>query len=188
MSDRAKRILVILAIVAAVALLVGGGTVGVKKLVKATSSKEAGRLAGLLPHVRDKLQELRRRLEAQGIPTLVGQTIRDADEQAAIVVKGASTTQQSWHRLGRAVDLYPIVNGEPDLDGKHTEVFRTMAKEAVKLGFQTLAFHTSDWSVRYLVRSNGTKFWDGGHLQWTDGLTWSAAASDYSKRTGVKVA
>ncbi len=169
-----------LIIIAIVLLLAGGGTVAVVKYVATETEKK--RLAGLLPQVRDALQRTRAALDAKGIRTLVGETRRDDALQAAHVADGVSATNNSWHKLGRAVDLYPYVDGKPDLDGKHVETFRTMQIEAGKNGFHNIAFNT-DGSLKYIVTSKG-KVWDGGHMQYTDGMTFAQAAA----QQGVKVA
>lgn len=167
----------ILLVVAALGLLLllGGGAVVVKK---AASSSEETKLAGLLPHVRRKVEELLHRMNARGIRVLVGSTLRNPEEQAAILKSGNSSTSNSWHLLGRAVDLYPYgPDGKPDLDGRHVDRFRALHEESAKLGFRNLAFNP-DGSKRYITTSKG-KVWDGGHVEFTDSMTWAQAADQY---------
>lgn len=155
-------------------LLFGGGTAIVKAVKKARSRREETNLAGLQPSARRALEQLIARLEARGVKVLVGSTLRDADEQAAILARGSSATSQSWHLLGRAVDLYPIgPDGVADLAGKHVELFRTMHAEAAALGWRGIAFNP-DGSKRFITTNKG-KVWDGGHLELRDGMTWAAA-------------
>lgn len=126
----------------------------------------------LLPHVRDALAELRRRLDAEGIRTFVGQTLRSIEYQRTLVGK-ASDTLDSWHLLGRAVDLYPYNpdTGQPDLPGKRIDLFRRMHDVAKTLGFEGIAFN-ADGSLRRL-KSGAV---DLGHLQFRDGMTFAQAA------------
>lgn len=137
----------------------------------------------LLPQVRDRLAELRRRLEAMGIKTLVGSTKRTPAQQESVVAGGTSATTRSWHVLGRAVDLYPYgPDGKADLDGRYVDRFRTMHAEAAKLGFRGLAFN-ADGSKRYITTSKG-KVWDGGHLEFPEGMTYAQAEAQ-ARKTGV---
>jgi hypothetical protein len=176
-----RKVLIIVAIVLALAILTGGGAVVVSHVTRKKSEKD--RLEQLLPHVRAKLEALIARLAAKGLHVYVGSTARDEAEQAALVAGGKSTTNNSWHRLRRAVDLYPIdpLTNEPDLAGHNLELFRKMHAEAKALGFVGLAFN-NDGSVRYLQKADGKKFWDGGHLQWTDGMTFAQAETDLKKK------
>lgn len=175
MSKRAWIVVIVLAV-----LLAGGGVVAVKV---AGSASEKAKLDALLPQVRAAFERVRARLAARGIKVLVGSTRRTDDQQAAIVAAGNSATSHSWHLLGRAVDVYPYgPDGKADLDGRHVELFRALHEEAAKEGFRGLAFN-ADGSKRYI---NGTKgpVWDGGHIEFPEGMTWAAAA----KAAGIKVA
>lgn len=149
-----------------------------------TSGREQARIDRLLPQVQRALFDLRSALAAEGIETFVDQTARTADEQAALVAKGVSSTERSWHRLKRAVDLYPRnALGQPDMKGSDVEKFRRMHELAPQFGFRGLAFNP-DGSKRYLTNKDGQKYWDGGHLEFPEGMTWAEAA----QRQGVVVA
>lgn len=148
---------------------------------------EQARLEQLIPEAQTALVSLMARLRQLGIQTYVGSTRRNPAEQAAIVQRGNSATQHSWHLLGRAVDLYPrLPNGQPDLNGSQLDAFRTMHAESKAFGWSGLAFN-ADGSKRLITTTKGgkqAKVWDGGHLQFTDGMTWAQAAS----KAGVQVA
>lgn len=150
------------------------------KLVETVGEKR--KLDLLLPHVRSAVETIRARLAARGIKTIVGSTRRTDAEQAALVAKGSSATQNSWHELGRAVDLYPV--GEAGGIARDSEValYRAMVDEAKKVGGESLAFN-ADGSKRLISTSAG-KIWDAGHLQFRDGMTWAQAAKA-AKQTEV---
>jgi len=138
-----------------------------------TTSEEA-RLQQLVPSAQVALRRLQARLLELGIGTYVGSTARTEAQQAANVSKGVSATNHSWHRLRRGVDLYPkLPNGQPDLQGTQLEKFRTMHLEAEKFLWRGLAFH-KDGSKRYITTNKG-KVWDGGHLEFPEGMTWAQA-------------
>lgn len=167
-----RHVYIALALVVVAAFFLAGGPEAVVQAVKGGKSRDPNKL---LPQVRDALAELRRRLDAKGVPTFVGETLRTADYQATKVADGKSATQNSWHLLGRAVDLYPVIAGTnaPDLNGSDVERFRTMHDEASKLGFRGLAFNL-DGTKRYLTTSSG-KVWDAGHLEFPEGMTFAQA-------------
>lgn len=172
-----RQRLVIVAALIVVALLL------IQPVVKLVSSvTEQRRLDGLLPEVRDALANLRQRLLTKGLRTFVGSTLRDDAQQLAVVESGHSSTSHSWHLVGRAVDLYPYdpLTDQPDLAGHNLELFRMMHAEASVLGFTGLAFN-ADGSKRYITTNKG-KTWDGGHLQYTGGLTFADAVTDYKRR------
>jgi hypothetical protein len=81
------------------------------------------------------------------------------------------------------VDLYPIdpETGQPDLNGKRTELFRIMHERAELHGWRGIAFN-ADGTKRYLNTSKG-RVWDGGHLEFPEGLTWAQAEA--VKRSGL---
>lgn len=153
-------------------LAAGGGAVVVVR--KSAGAKEEARLSALLPQVRGALEGLRARLAAEGIRTFVGETVRDESEQAARVASGNSATNKSWHRLRRAVDLYPYDGAKVDLAGKRVDLFRRMHDVAKSFGFRGLAFNL-DGTKRYITTKKG-KVWDGGHLEFPEGMAWDVAA------------
>jgi hypothetical protein len=146
-------------------------------------TSEEARAAQLIPTAQLALERTRAELEQDwGIRTYVGSTRRNPDEQAKIVAKGNSATQKSWHLLGRAVDLYPYDpdTGKPDLAGKHVDLFRTMQEVGAGYGWTNIAFNP-DGSKRLITTTkNGkqVKVWDGGHMQFTEGMTFAQASHD----------
>jgi hypothetical protein len=173
-------------LVAGGAVLVGAALVLSKKVdelppsglvAKTGSSSEQARAQQLIPAAQVALRDLQERLETvHGIRTYVGSTRRRQAEQDANVAKGVSATKNSWHLLGRGVDLYPYdpTTGKPDLPGKQIELFRTMHLEAAKFGWRGLAFN-QDGSRRYITTTKG-KVWDGGHLEFPEGMTFAQAS------------
>jgi hypothetical protein len=149
---------------------------------KVLNLTQAQRLNNLQPKVKIALENTLKELRASGIDCFIGSTLRSNATQAAKVASGNSATKQSWH-LGfpsdgkaRAVDLYPLLpNGKPDLNGTQIEKFRMMHKVAAKHGFRGLAFNP-DGSKRYINTSKG-KIWDGGHIEFPEGLTFAQAMS-----------
>jgi type II secretory pathway pseudopilin PulG len=171
-------------IVVLVVLLVVGAFAAPKVIEVVRSKTEANRLAGLLPNVRAALERTRRDLDAQGIKTLVGETLRDAAMQADRVAGGKSATVNSWHLLGRAIDLYPYgPDGKADLAGKYIDRFRVMHQIATRHGFRGLAFN-ADGTQRYITTSAG-KIWDGGHIEFPEGMTFAQAANQQANKAVV---
>lgn len=175
-----RRAWIWLAVAAAVILAMAGSA---PTVIRKLGLTESARLDGLTLRTREALQLLRARLARDGIPTYVGSTLRTPDGQSALVADGKSATNRSWHLLGRAADLYPIVDGTKDLAGKHVEIYRLMHQRAVEFGFRGLAFN-ADGTKRYITTSKG-KVWDAGHLEFPEGMTWAQAAAEQPARTGV---
>ena len=157
-------------------LLTGTSYVVITKVVP-TVSREL-RLSGLLPHVRAAFEALENDLlNNHHIRLHVGSTVRNETEQSKLVNSGNSATNHSWHLLRRAIDTYPIVeaSGKPDINGTHLELYKTLHNVAPKYGFRGLAFNP-DGTKRYITGKKG-KVWDGGHLEYPDGMTWAQAAA-----------
>ncbi len=181
MLRRKQIVTVVIVIGLLVALYFGKDTYVIRAIVnKLTLLTQAQRLAALRPEAREALINVRSDLMAQGIPTYVGSTHREAPEQAKKVAAGLSATNHSWHLLDLAVDLYPLLpSGKPDLNGTNIELFRKMHAVAAKHGFSGLAFN-SDGSIRRITTmKNGVeqKTWDGAHLEYRNGMTWNEAAT-----------
>jgi hypothetical protein len=184
-----KYVFLLLALGAVVALLLhkGADSVGaavVGFVMRALGKAEDARRQLLIPAARDALDALRRDLEENhGVKTFVGSTLRTATEQAVLVKGKASDTNQSWHLLGRAVDLYPINpdTGKPDLDGRRGELFLKMHQVAVGHGWRGIAYSDLETGRRkYLKNGN----WDGGHLEFPEGMTWAQAQARAGKAIG----
>jgi hypothetical protein len=146
-------------------------------------SSEQARLEQLIPAAQAALRSLIAALEGEGIDLYVGSTRRNPAQQASIVAKGNSATQHSWHLLGRGVDVYPRVDGQPDLAGKNLDLFRRIHAVAPRFGWRGLAFNP-DGSKRYITGTKG-KIWDGGHLEFPEGMTWAQAAAAGSSKVAL---
>jgi hypothetical protein len=170
-----------LIILAIIIVLLGGGAAVLA--IRELGKSEAARRLTLIPAARAALDDLIEDLAKLGVQVFVGSTRRTPTEQSVAVSSGASSTQQSWHLLDRAVDLYPIdpETGQPDLNGKRTELFRIMHERAELHGWRGIAFN-ADGTKRYLNTSKG-RVWDGGHLEFPEGLTWAQAEA--VKRSGL---
>lgn len=138
--------------------------------------RERAAIDALVPPAAAAFRAFREALAAAGIKLKIGQTVRTGAQQQTAVDTGHSSTSHSWHLLRRALDVYPYdpVTGLPDMDGKNLELFRTMHRVAKGFGFEGLAFNP-DGSRRYLINKQGKKYWDGGHLQFPQGMTYAAA-------------
>jgi peptidoglycan L-alanyl-D-glutamate endopeptidase CwlK len=73
------------------------------------------RLAGVHP---DLVRVVRRAAEG-GALFRVEEGLRTVQRQRQLVAKGASQTMNSRHLTGHAVDLLPLVNGQPTFDWKY---------------------------------------------------------------------
>jgi hypothetical protein len=163
------------------------GALSVKKGGALTS--EQARAQQLIPAAQRALEALQDDLAARGVRTYVGSTRRNPEEQAKIVAKGNSATKHSWHLLGRGVDLYPYdpSTGKPDLDGRRLELFKLMHDVSARYGWTGLAFNP-DGSKRLITTTkNGksVKIWDGGHLQFTEGMSFAVAEARDNAKGGV---
>ena len=73
------------------------------------------RLAGVHP---DLVRVVRRAADG-GALFRVEEGMRSLERQRQLVAKGASQTMASRHLTGHAVDLLPLVDGQPTFDWKH---------------------------------------------------------------------
>lgn len=180
-----KRSTVVLLVVGAVIawLLYVGPESAVETLMRALPESEAKRRAQLQPAARAALDALREDLSKNhGIETYVGQTARTKAQQATALSEDKSDTENSWHLLLLAVDLYPIdpATGQPDKAGKlWNTLFRKMHEVAPRHGWKGIAFDAQG-KRKYL--KSGT--WDGGHLQYTSGQTYAAAKAKFLAEGG----
>ncbi len=133
------------------------------------TTSEAQRMEALEPETQSRLRDLILALGTDGIRVYVGQTIRTAAKEKALVAAGktAATLTHSWHELGRAVDLYPIDpdTGKADYAGRRLDLFIAMHAKAKAMGFRGLAFQDDGVTKRYITNAKGKPIWDGGHLE-----------------------
>lgn len=164
-------------IAAIVVLLLGGGAVVALRVL---SKSESARKALLLPQVQSALERLQERLAARGVQTFIGSTRRSEDEQAAKYAAGLSATTKSWHLLGRALELYAVVDGEPDTSGKREDLIRIIHDEAPHEGFRGIAYN-ADGTKHYIKNASGKPVWDANHLEYPEGMTWAQAAAEQAR-------
>lgn len=173
-----KHVLLLLALGALAAFLLYKGPDAVVEFVmRALGKAEAARRAQLVPSAQLALDGLRLELEERhGIRTFVGQTRRTSSEQKVLVAGGASDTEQSWHLVDRAVDLYLVdpATGDPDLNAKLPDsMWLTMHQVANRWGWR-VPFRDLTTGKRKYLKSGA---WDGGHLEYREGLTFAQAAT-----------
>lgn len=133
------------------------------------TSSEAERMEQLEAETQSRLRDLIFALGAEGMRVYVGQTLRTAAQEKALIEAGrtSATLTHSWHELGRAVDLYPYDpdTGKPDRDGRRVDLFQRMHAKARELGFRGIAFEADGTTKKYITNKAGKKVWDGGHLE-----------------------
>lgn len=138
------------------------------------SEAERRRLAGLVVPARKALLRLQAALASRGIQTYIGQTGQSAETAAEMFASGRSATRRSWHRVGRAVDLYIIDprDGRIDTSALREDLYATMGAIARATGWRWLGLGT------LTNAETGATFTDPQHLEWRDGLTWDQAARE----------
>jgi hypothetical protein len=133
------------------------------------TTSEAQRMEQLEPETHSRLRDLILALGAEGMRVYVGQTIRTAAQEKALIEAGrtSATLVHSWHELGRAVDLYPYDpnTGKPDTNGRRVDLFQQMHRKARELGFRGIAFEADGVTKKYIKNNAGKLVWDGGHIE-----------------------
>lgn len=116
-------------------------------------------LDALHPYFRDKIVELINRCHKKGIELAVVESYRTRAKQAEYYSMGKKYTRsaggKSKHQYGLAVDLVPIVNGEPQWDNK--ALWRKIGVVGESLGLR--------WGGRW------RSIYDPAHFEWTGGLS-----------------
>jgi len=132
---------------------------------------------GLLPHVKIQWEKVQSELPFK---VKVGRTFV-TDEEQANVDPSKTGTNNSWHEIGRALDIYVYdEKGKLDMDGKREDLYLILHKTAVKHGFSNIAFN-KDWSKRFITTKSGAKKRDLAHIEYRDGMTWAQAKASYDK-------
>ncbi|MGP5201840.1 M15 family metallopeptidase [Psychrobacter aquimaris] len=120
------------------------------------SEKSLDRLKGLHP---DLVKVVKRAIEITDIDFSVGEGLRSITRQKELYAEGATTTMNSRHLTGHAVDLFALdENGKVTWDWKYYNPLSEAVKQAAK-DVGVLIEWGGDWS----------KFKDGPHYQ----LPWS---------------
>ncbi len=116
-------------------------------------------LNALHPYFRDKVIELIHRCEAKGIELAIVETYRTHAKQSEYKSMGKKYTRsgagKSKHQYGLAIDVVPIVNGEPEWNNKY--LWRRVGVVGEQLGLR--------WGGRW------RSLYDPGHFEWTGGLS-----------------
>jgi peptidoglycan L-alanyl-D-glutamate endopeptidase CwlK len=113
-----------------------------------TSSKTLGTCVHQLQDV------VRRALELSDVDFSVIEGIRSIDTQRQYVAEGLSWTMDSKHLTGRAVDLYPWVDGETSHEPAHyNRVAKAMFAAAQELGV------TIEWGGFWYTHVNDKPHW-----------------------------
>lgn len=133
----------------------------------ALTRTEWAKLQSLEPETRRRVETLLTLLRGRGIEVLVGSAKRTEAEQTKLVQENKSAATISWHLVGRAVDLYPLIPGtrQPDYNVSRPDLFRIMHQEWAKLGGTGLAYLPYPDGPNRLISMGGKKKWDGGHVE-----------------------
>lgn len=138
--------------------------------VTTLTTSEETRISQLEPETQRQVRMLITTLATEyGIDVHAGQTLRTSAQEKANVDAGktAASLKYSWHELGRAIDIYPLLDGEIDYDAKNLDAYRKLHEVAVNMGFRSLAFN-ADGTKHLITNAKGKKIWDGGHIEWRD--------------------
>jgi hypothetical protein len=179
--------LVVVAIVVLLALAGGGAAVIMRKI----SETEASRRALLEPDVQQAVDRIRADAAAEGIETMIGSTRRTADEQAAKVAAGLSATKNSWHTIGRALEMYVMrripaptakdpnaTKLSADVEGKEIAKYQRLHAIAKRHGGRGIPGgqpFTATGEKAYITTSAG-KIWDVAHIEFPGGFATVADA------------
>jgi len=160
-------------------ILLSSGTYGTVKLVQYLTETEEKRINAMNARAGEALRKLISTLQAEGIRTFVGNTVRTKEDSDRFVAEGKASAnlKHDWHTIGRAVDLYifdPVAK-KVDFTGQMIDQIRRMHVVAKQQGWTSIAFNP-DGTKHYLKGAKGP-VWDAGHLQWTDGMTFDAAVA-----------
>lgn len=103
------------------------------------------KLEELDPKVQAAAQAAKDECKALGLDFVVTCTYRSGEEQSALYAQGRTKpglivtnakAGQSFHQFRVALDLYPIVNGKPDLNGVALKTWKAVAAVFKKYGFE----------------------------------------------------
>jgi hypothetical protein len=176
-------------IVLVVLLLLVGGAVAVRQLGKS----EAARRLALLPKVRSAFDGLRAELASSGIELVLVSTRRSQAEQDAKVKAGQSATNNSWHLLGRGLDVQTAKKNAQgklvvDADAKDLASYKKLHEVAKRYGFRGIpqgSPFTSSGDKAYITNAQGKKIWDVYHLEFPEHYPSVAAARAADSSSGV---
>lgn len=93
------------------------------------SERSLSRLKGVHE---DMVRVVHRAAEITPVPFIITEGLRTVQRQAELVAKGASTTMNSKHLTGRAVDVAAMPGGQLSWEWKHYAAISTAFKQAAK--------------------------------------------------------
>lgn len=96
--------------------------------------------------------------------------LRTPEEQAELYRKGASLTLDSYHLVGRAVDLAAWVDGDISWDWPYYHEIAQAMFEAAREQGQTIRWG-GNW-LTYYTEELDPEFQDGGHFELRPDLSW----------------
>lgn len=169
----ARTLLLLLALVA----LLLGGLLAMRKL----GQVEESRRQTLVPRARAAFDGLRSAMATKhGIELVLVSARRTEAEQAKKVASGRSQTDESWHEVGRAVDVQTARRDAAgklviDAEARDIESYRLLHQESKAFGWRGIPNGSpfkADGSKAYT--SNGN--WDVYHLQLQEGFKTVAEA------------
>ena len=116
-------------------------------------------LQSLHPYFRDKISVLMANCKAKGIDLAIVESYRTHAKQSEYYKMGKKYTRsaggKSKHQYGLAVDVVPMINGEPQWD--NVGLWKKVGVEGEKLGLR--------WGGRWKSP------YDPAHFEWSGGLT-----------------
>lgn len=110
------------------------------------------RLGDIHPALAAKIRKMAEMLEQAHIIIRVTQGLRTWGEQAKLYAQGRTTPGQivtkapaghSQHNFGLAVDVVPMVNGEPDWNAPYIPTWKKIVEVGVSLGLEAGALWAS---------------------------------------------
>lgn len=110
------------------------------------------RLGDVHPVLAAKIRKMAEMLEQAHIIIRVTQGLRTWGEQAKLYAQGRTTPGQivtkappghSWHNMGLACDVCPMVNGQPDWNAPYIPTWKKIVEVGVSLGLEAGALWTS---------------------------------------------
>jgi hypothetical protein len=161
--------------------------------VRQLGDSEAARRARLLPQVRSAFDGLRNELSAvHGIELILVSTRRTQAEQDAKVAAGLSAAKDSWHLLGRALDVQTARRNKEgkliaDPLGDDVVSYQRLHEVAKGYGFRGVpngSPFTGDGKKAYISTSSG-KVWDVFHLEYAERFKTVAEARKADQKVGL---
>jgi peptidoglycan L-alanyl-D-glutamate endopeptidase CwlK len=115
------------------------------------SATSIARLKGVHP---DLVRVIKRAAAATQVPFLVVEGVRTLERQKQLLKAGATTTLNSRHITGHAVDLVPMIDGKARWDWPLYHKLAAAMKEAAK-----------QLDVKIVCGADWKKFPDGPHFE-----------------------